>query len=203
MPELRKDPIIGRWVIIATERAKRPHDFQAMHDTDDEPDCPFCEGKENQTPPEIYTIRNSNTGPNGPGWQVRVVPSISPVLRIEGNLDRRGKGMYDMMNGIGAHEIIIETPRHVANIADLEEHQIANVLNVYINRIVDLQRDRRFKYTLLFKNYGFVAGASIIKHCRSQLIAMPVNPKRVKEELAGSKRYYDYRERCIFCDIVK
>lgn len=204
MPELRKDPIIGRWVIISTERAKRPHDFQAFGEINKEPKCPFCEGNESQTPPEIFTIREQEKwNPNGPGWHVRVVPSISPVLKIEGNLERRGIGMYDVMNGIGAHEIIVETPKHVANIADLSEHQITDVLSAYIHRIADLQRDRRFKYTLLFKNHGFISGASIIRHCRSQLIAMPVNPKRVKEELVGAKKYYDYKERCIFCDIVK
>ncbi len=204
MPELRKDPVIGRWVIIATERAKRPQDFAAIHDANNEPPCPFCEGNEKQTPPEILAIREPHGAqPNSPGWQVRVVPSISPVLRIEGNLDRRGKGMYDMMNGLGAHEIIIETPKHEPNIANLKDQQIEKVLNAYIDRMVDLQRDKRFKYTLLFKNHGFISGASIIRHCRSQLIAMPVNPKRVKEELVGAKRYYDYKERCIFCDIIK
>jgi UDPglucose--hexose-1-phosphate uridylyltransferase len=204
MPELRKDPIIGRWVIIATERAKRPQDFAAIHNANNEPSCPFCDGNEKQTPPEILAIREPHAAqPNSPGWQVRVVPSISPVLHVEGNLDRRGKGMYDMMNGIGAHEIIIETPKHESSIADLKDQQIEKILNVYINRMVDLQRDKRFKYTLLFKNYRFISGASIIRHCRSQLIAMPVNPKRVKEELVGAKRYYDYKERCIFCDIIK
>jgi len=205
MPELRKDPIIGRWVIIATERARRPDQF-AGHQEDnpksDQP-CPFCLGHENQTPPEIYAVRPTKTAANTPGWDLRVVPSIAPFLRIEGDLERRGKGLYDMMNGIGAHEVVIETNQHIANMADLNEEQITKVIDCYINRITDLEKDRRFKYVLVFKNYGWVAGGGRIQHSRSQLIATPVNPKRVKEELAGARFYHDYHERCIFCDLIK
>ncbi|MCM8801642.1 MAG: DUF4931 domain-containing protein [Candidatus Omnitrophica bacterium] len=204
MPELRKDPIIGRWVIIATERAKRPDQMgHAVLEGPPEKECPFCEGKESHTPAEIYAIRSSGTPRNGPGWQVRVVPSITPFLRIEGDLERRGKGIYDIMNGIGAHEIVIETNQHIANIADLSEDQIAKVITAYIDRIIDLEKDIRFKYVLVFKNYGWIAGGGRCKHARSQLIATPVNPKRVKEELVGARRYYDYHERCVFCDLIK
>jgi len=205
MPELRKDPIIGRWVIIATERAKRPNQFTIKPDDNlaDEKICPFCEGKENQTPPEIYALRKKDTAPNTPGWDLRVVPSIAPFLRIEGELDRKGKGLYDLLNGLGAHEIIIETSQHTANLADLEEEHISKIINCYIDRITDLEKDTRLKYVLVFKNYGWGAGAGKINHCRSQLIATPVNPKRVKEELNGAKQYYEYHERCIFCDLIK
>jgi UDPglucose--hexose-1-phosphate uridylyltransferase len=204
MPELRKDPIIGRWVIIATERAKRPDQFsiQAAQDIPEKP-CPFCEGKESQTPLEIYAIRPKSTPPNSPGWELRVVPSISPFLRIEGELERRGKGLYDLMNGIGAHEVVIETSQHIANMADLSEEQISKVITCYINRIADLEKDKRFKYVLIFKNYGWIAGGGRVKHSRSQLIATPVNPKRVKEELTGARFYYNYHERCVFCDLIK
>jgi UDPglucose--hexose-1-phosphate uridylyltransferase len=204
MPELRKDPIIGRWVIIATERAKRPDQFTSPYQEGPaEKSCPFCEGSESQTPPEIYAIRPRYTPVNKPGWELRVVPSIAPFLRIEGDLERRGKGLYDMMNGIGAHEIIIETNQHIANMADIGEEQIAKVITCYIDRIVDLEKDQRFKYALVFKNYGWTAGGGRVKHSRSQLIATPVNPKRVKEELVGARRYYNYHERCIFCDLIK
>lgn len=204
MPELRKDPIIGRWVIISTERAKRPDQFsgQAQQPVTEKP-CPFCEGAEANTPPEIYSLRQGNTRANSPGWELRVVPSVSPFLRIEGAIERRGKGMYDLMNGIGAHEIIIETNRHIANIADLPAEQITKIINCYIDRISDLEKDSRFKYVMLFKNYGLVAGGGSLRHSRSQLIATPVNPKRVKEELVGARQYYEYRERCIFCDVIK
>lgn len=203
MPELRKDPIIGRWVIIATERAKRPDQFSPPAQGPAEGECPFCSGRENHTPPEIYAIRQSSNKKDEPGWEVRVVPSIKPILKIEGDLGRRGRGIYDMMNGVGAHEVIIESPQHINNISDLSLEQIDNVLNVYAHRIIDLGKDKRFKYVLVFKNYGWVAGGGRIKHSRSQLIATPATPKRVKEELLGAKRYFDYHERCIFCDLVR
>ncbi|MFH1202683.1 MAG: galactose-1-phosphate uridylyltransferase [Candidatus Omnitrophota bacterium] len=203
MPELRKDPIIGRWVIIATERAKRPDQFGQMEAGPQEGTCPFCEGHESETPPEIMAVRPARTRANGPGWEVRVVPSIKPLLRIEGGLDRRGEGLFDVMNGIGAHEVIIETPNHISNIADLSAEQINKVINCFKDRVFDLEKDKRFKYILLFKNYGWAAGAGRIKHARSQLIATPVTPRRVKEELEGSKRYFNYHERCVFCDLIR
>jgi len=204
MPELRKDPIIGRWVIIATERAKRPDQFSGQpQEAPAEKPCPFCEGSESQTPPEIYALRPKHSPANSPGWELRVVPSIAPFLRIEGELERRGKGLYDLMNGIGAHEIVIETNQHIFNMADLSEEQIAKVMTCYINRINDLEKDERFKYVLVFKNHGWIAGGGRVKHSRSQLIATPVNPKRVKEELAGARFYYGYHERCVFCDLIK
>jgi len=203
MPELRKDPIIGRWVIVATERARRPDQFSGQQEAPPEKPCPFCEGKEANTPAEIYAVRSNSSKPNTPGWQLRVVPSIAPFLGIEGDLGRRGKGLYDLMNGIGAHEIIIETNEHIANMADLSQEQITRVITCYIDRINDLEKDKRFKYVLVFKNYGWSAGGGRIKHSRSQLIATPVNPKRVKEELVGARHYYDYHERCIFCDLIK
>jgi len=203
MPELRKDPVIGRWVIISTDRAKRPDQFTAAQEEPPEKTCHFCEGNESQTPPEIYAIRPKRTPANSPGWELRVVPSIAPFLRIEGDLERRGKGLYDLMNGIGAHEVIVETNQHIANIADLSEEQITKVITCYVDRIVDLGKDNRFKYVLVFKNYGWTAGGGRTKHSKSQLIATPVIPKRVKEELVGAHKYYDYHERCIFCDLVK
>lgn len=204
MPELRKDPITGRWVIIATERAKRPDQFKAEeeHAPAEIMPCPFCEGNESHTTQEIYSKRKKDSFPNKPGWELRVVPSIEPFLKIEGEIGRRGNGMFDLMNGIGAHEIVIETNKHTANMADLSEEQLNNVINCYIDRINDLERDMRFKYVLAFKNYGWSAGSGRVKHSRSQLIATPVTPKRVKEELEGSKTYFNYHERCIFCDMI-
>ncbi|MBI3321262.1 MAG: galactose-1-phosphate uridylyltransferase [Candidatus Omnitrophica bacterium] len=203
MPELRKDPLIGRWVIIATERAKRPVDFIASHDESlPESECPFCEGKEASTPGEIFAIRNDGTAANQPGWQIRVVPSIKPVLRIEGQLNRRGKGMYDLMDGIGAHEVIVESPSHVGNAADLSLEQFHAGLRTAITRMADLERDPRFRYVLWFKNYGSTAGAGRVQHTRSQLIATPVTPLRVKEELAGARRYFEDKERCLVCDLL-
>ncbi|MCM8781550.1 MAG: galactose-1-phosphate uridylyltransferase [Candidatus Omnitrophica bacterium] len=203
MPQLRRDPITGRWVIVASERARRPEDFSVSQDEMVDDGCPFCEGREDKTPPEIFAIRKANTEPNKPGWDVRVVPSILPILKIEGRLNRRGNGMYDLMNGIGAHEVIIETPQHILHLSDLPPEQIKKCIDTYIYRITDLEKDHRFKYALLFKNYGAIAGSRMYKHTRSQLIATPVNPKLVKEELIGAKKYFDYKDRCIFCDMLK
>ncbi|MBI4597013.1 MAG: galactose-1-phosphate uridylyltransferase [Candidatus Omnitrophica bacterium] len=203
MPELRKDPLIGRWVIIATERAKRPVDFLTPHaDPASKDECPFCEGKESKTPPEIMAVRGNGSAANQPGWSVRVVPNIRPVLRIEGELNRRGKGMYDLMDGIGAHELIIESPQHIANAADLPAAQVHSSLKAAADRMKDLERDPRFRYVLWFKNYGTVSGAGPIQHSRSQLIATPVTPLRVKEELVCARRYFEDKERCLICDII-
>ncbi|OIO38188.1 MAG: hypothetical protein AUJ75_03140, partial [Candidatus Omnitrophica bacterium CG1_02_49_10] len=204
MRELRKDPIIGRWIIISTERAKRPEDFKQPPDaTTHEKHCPFCSGKEAETPPEVFAMRKPSSKPNGPDWDVRVVPSIAPLFKAEGDLNRHGNGMYDKMNGVGAHEIIIETPQHIGGIYELSVEQIANVIRTWIYRITELEKDERFKYILLFKNHGLIAGAGIVRHARSQIIATPVNLKRVKEELVGAKLYYEYKERCVFCDMIK
>ncbi len=203
MPELRKDPLIGRWVIIATERVRRPVDFLTTQDDSSvSEDCPFCEGHEALTPKEISAIRSENDLTARPGWKVRVVPSIMPLLRIEGKLNRRAKGMYDLMDGIGAHEIIVESPHHIANAAELPVEQFHWVLQSVVARMVDLERDSRFRYALWFKNYGSVAGAGRIAHVRSQIIATPVTPKRVKEELVGARRYFEEKERCLLCDLL-
>ena len=163
--------------------------------------CPFDYGQEHKTPPEILAYRNSG-GRDEPGWRVRVVPNKFPVLGIEGELNRQGEGMYDKMNGIGAHEVIIETPDHAATLGEMPEKQIEEVLWAFKERVNDLKRDRRFRYILLFRNHGEAAGASL-EHPHSQLIALPVIPKRVKEEVDGAKLFYDLKERCIFCDIIR
>ena len=203
MPELRKDPITGRWVIIATERAKRPSDFvRDKVQIRGSGFCPFCSGNETKTPPEIIAYRSDGSSRNAPGWSLRVVPNKFPALGIEGPLSRQGEGLYDKMSGIGAHEVIIETPDHSKTLATLPPRQIEDVLWAYRDRILDLKKDRRFKYVMLFKNHGEAAGASL-EHTHSQLIALPVVPKRVREETDGAREYFRFRERCIFCDIIR
>ena len=202
MPELRKDPVTGRWVIIATDRARRPNDF--VRQSVPLPSariCPFDYGNEQKTPPEILAYRNSG-GRDQPGWRVRVVPSKFAVLGIEGDLSRQGEGMYDRISGIGAHEVIIESPDHAATLGDMPERQIEEVFWAFKERVNDLKRDRRFRSIILFKNHGEAAGATL-EHGHSQLIALPVIPKRVKEEMDGAKLFYDMKERCIFCDILR
>jgi UDPglucose--hexose-1-phosphate uridylyltransferase len=202
LPELRKDPITGRWVIIATDRAKRPSDF--VRQTVTYPGaaiCPFCTGNEHKTPPEVLAYRSSGNR-DQPGWRVRVVPNKFPVLGIEGDLNRQGEGMYDKMNGIGAHEVIIEGVEHDKTLGGMHEKLIEEVLWAFKDRVNDLKKDRRFLYILLFKNHGEAAGASLA-HPHSQLIALPVIPKRVKEEVDAARQFHDLKERCIFCDIVR
>ncbi len=203
MSELRKDPVLERWVIISTEREKRPTDF-SLEEATPKVDgfCPFCEGNEDKTPPEILAFREEGSAQNGPGWSLRVVPNRFPVLTVEGDLSREGDGIYDKMSGIGAHEVIIESPDHEENLEDLSLPRLADVLKAYGERISDLKRDHRFRYVLIFKNHGALAGASL-EHSHSQLIALPVVPKRVSEELEGSKKHFDYKERCVYCDIIR
>ena len=202
MPELRKDPVVGRWVIISTERSRRPTNFTAAKVEKSSGFCPFCPGNEDKTPPEVYASRQNGGGPNGPGWDVRVVPNKFPALQIEGALDRRGEGLYDKMNGVGAHEVVIESPRHDQDLSDLPIDHLVRVLSAYRERMVDLHRDRRFRYVLIFKNHGAGAGATL-EHTHTQLIATPIIPKILQEELEGARRYFELKERCVFCDIVQ
>ena len=203
MPELRKDPITGRWVIISTDRGKRPMDF--LRDEvkpGDAKNCPFCGGHESKTAPELLVYGRNGGAPNTPGWSIRVVPNKFPALKIEGELDREGEGLFDKMNGVGAHEVIIEAPEHEATLSTIPERALEDVLWAYRDRMLDLKNDKRFRYVLIFKNHGEAAGATV-DHPHSQLIALPIVPRRVREEVDSSWHYYDEKERCIFCDIIR
>ena len=203
MSELRKDPVTGRWVIISTERRKRPSDFRldsvrVVHDDS----CPFCEGHEHMTPRELLAHRRNGSHADASGWELRVVPNQFPVLRVEGSLDRQGEGLFDKMNGIGAHEVIIETPRHEETLATMGDAAVEQVLWAFRERIQDLKQDRRFRYIIVFKNHGATAGASL-DHSHSQLIALPIVPREVRDEVDGALQHYEAKERCVFCDIVR
>lgn len=202
MPELRKDPVTDRWVIIASDRGHRPIDFPEIKEKSKGNLSPFAAGNEKMTPPEILAIREQNSSPNSPGWSLRVIPNKYPALKVEGELNRQGEGIFDMMNGVGAHEVIIETPDPQKNFADLDNNAIRDIFRVFRERILDLKKDIRLKYAIVFKNKGFAAGASL-EHSHSQLIATPIIPKTVAEELEGASGYYQLKERCIFCDIIR
>lgn len=201
MPELRKDPILGRWIIISKERGKRPTDFIVEKSATKGGFCPLCPGNEKTTPPEVLSYSDEAHPSNSPGWTLRVVPNKFPALVIEGNLDKVGEGLYDKMNGIGAHEVIIETPNHEEFFADLSLERITQVLFAYRDRLIDLAHDARFRYVMVFKNHGKAAGASL-EHSHSQLVALPILPRMIVSELEGSLAYYRYKERCVFCDII-
>jgi UDPglucose--hexose-1-phosphate uridylyltransferase len=202
MSELRRDPILGRWNIVDTEHPAGPEAYAVDAQAPGGTTCPFCPGQEAMTPPEVYAVRPNGGAPDGPGWRLRVVPNKFPALRIEGELERRGFGLFDLCNGVGAHEVIIETPDHRREMAELTVEELTEVIRTFQLRSLDLRGDRRLKYTLLFKNVGLSAGASLA-HPHSQLIALPIVPKRVREELVGSERYYEFRDRCAYCDMVR
>ncbi len=204
MPELRRDPVVGYWTIISTERSRRPIEFMPRDIAEERP-CPFCEGKESETTPEIYAIRKSGSKPNGPGWFVRTISTRAPILSSESQSNRFEQGIYDLMEGVGVHELVIESPRHCHSLDELEPADIEKVIQVYIQRLNAIGKDPRFKFALLFKNHGLISGAArdVIHHTRSQLIATPVTPKRVKEELVAARNYFERRGRCVFCDILR
>ena len=201
MSELRKDPIVGRWVIIATERGNRPLAPHTEGGLIGAGNCPFCAGNEASTPHEIIAYRDPKSPANGPGWRVRVVPNRFPALGVDGELQKRGVGMYDVMNGIGAHEVIIECPHHELSMARLSVETVREILWAYRDRLVDLKNDPRLVYGMIFKNVGASAGASL-EHSHSQLIVTPIVPVNVQDEMDGSDQFYRYRGRCIYCDLV-
>lgn len=189
-------------MVISTERRKKSFDFTSEKSARVEKEkCPFCEGNEALTPPEVISYRKDATKPDTPGWWIRVVPNKYPALGREGELRRRKRGIYETMSGIGAHEVIIESPHHIEDVLSGEQRVVEEVIQVYRDRIRNLRKDTRFKYVLIFKNKGMLAGASI-NHSHSQLIATPVIPGRIKEELGASRRYFHLKGRCVFCDII-
>jgi len=198
MAELRREPITRMWVVITNDHPKGPADYLPFkppyRPQEEGGPCPFCPGNEGMTPQETFLIRE-----RGKGWSVRVVPNKFPFFHIEGGFDRRPDGMYDVMEAIGAHEIIVESSDHQQNLASMEPHQIGRILKAYRERLIDLEKDRRFQQFLILKNYPGLFN----RHPHSHLLAMPVVPQRIDEEIQGSLDYFQRKERCIFCDILK
>ena len=198
MPEFRKDPTVDRWVIIATERAKRPVHREAS----DTALCPFCAGNESLTPPEVLVFRDQSDPSGLPNWTVRVVPNKYPALVPDGGGLETTSENYEARIGTGAHEVIIESPHHVTDVTLLSESQFGAVLRAYRSRIMELRTDKRFRYILIYKNQGTEAGATL-EHVHSQLIAMPMIPKLILEEIETAKNYYQANRRCVFCDVIR
>jgi UDPglucose--hexose-1-phosphate uridylyltransferase len=193
--QLRKDPILSRWVAVMSE-SLAPEDYPPAPARPAEDSCPLCAGRESETPPEIMSVKNGD----GP-WQARVIPSFRPILTSEGDLGRRGFGLYDAMNSIGTDEIIVEAPQHNAKPEDMGSDQVRIVLDLYKQRLTEIQKDERIKHVLVCKNSGSEAGSGFT-HQHSEIIATPVLPLRMKTELDGAKYHYSYKERCIYCDII-
>jgi len=198
--EIRYCPIKHRWTIIAPERRQRPGEF--LVNRSEEPpqtEDPFAPGNEAMTPPTIFAIPRPG---DATLWQVRVFANSFPALRVEGEVVREAVGLNDTVAGVGAHEVIVETPVAGLEMADMSTDDIVLVLQAWRSRLIDLRRDTRLRYALIFKNKGREAGASV-DHAHSQLIATPIIPTEVVEELNSCRRHFRHRERCLFCDVIR
>ena len=206
MSELRKDLVSGRWVIIATERSKRPDDFRPAGGAPRGPEaagfCPFCAGNEGKTPPEVFALRADGTAPDSPGWKVRVVPNKFPALTPGPPPPRTTEGIFQSMEGRGVHEVVIENPDHALELGDLPPAHVRDVLDVFQRRIRTIEQDLCYQYVQVFKNKGKEAGASL-SHPHSQIVATPIIPKRVKEEIYGGGRLFRTFKECGFCRILR
>lgn len=206
MSELRQNRATKGWVIISGERARRPDDFRMkrvskplpVHD----PLCPFCPGNESKTPAEISALRRPDSSANGPGWNLRVVPNKFPALQPVGDLERKEEhDFFRKMDGIGVHEVIIESPLHNESIGAMTYRKVEQIVLTYRERYLQLGADQRFQQVTIFRNQGQRAGTSLV-HPHSQLIATPIVPSRSRHLLEEAMRYYDDRGNCVFCDMI-
>lgn len=186
MAELRKDPVSGDWVVSGYTKSK-------LSDTGD---CPFCPGNEHLTPKTIREMK----GPDG-AWLVRCFAATSPVFAIEVEEQKRAEGLYDKMGNVGAHEIVVAHRSHTISMSNFSEEDLSRLFHMYTDRILDLKKDKRFKYINIFRNHGELAG-SYIAHPHSHILATPIMPQRIDLELSNSKKHFSQKERCLFCDIL-
>lgn len=197
MPEIRSNPVTGDWVIIATERARRPEEFTQKKQKAAlpafAPECPFCPGNEDKTPAEQFRV----PAPGG-GWLVRSVPNRYAALTPEGEVERHVDGFRTFLSGVGLHEVIVETPAHNQTMALLPVGQLEHVLAAYRHRLRAFYRDRRIEHVILFKNYGEAAGTSLI-HPHSQIVGMPVLPSQLRARLEEALRYWGNVGECLYC----
>ena len=202
MSEFRQDPITGRWVIIASARASRPCHIRVPGNQTRAESCPFCAGNEAMTPPEVWAERDSNSERNSPGWRVRVVANKYPALEDGGEWSGKNDGLYRAMNGLGVHEVIIESPEHVVRMSALRKEQFERILRAYQVRLGALRNDPRWRYAFIYKNHGERAGATF-EHIHSQLVALPFVPREARDEISGARRHFETTRRCIYCDIIR
>ncbi len=206
MAEYRKDPLVERWVIIAPDRAGRPHEFVETESVRRGGVCVFCAGNESETTPEIDAIREAGTAKNGPGWRVRAVGNKFPFLNVNGewgvgNGECQSDGLFTSHPAVGKHEVLIESATHVTRSGELSVEQLTDVLRLYRSRLAELRREPGIRYVQIFKNVGEAGGASI-EHLHSQLAALTIVPAAVAEEHAASLAYHAEHRRCVFCDLI-
>jgi UDPglucose--hexose-1-phosphate uridylyltransferase len=201
MSELRRDPLLRRWTIIAPERRAQLIGRRLVRRADqEEMPCPFCPGNEHLNPQEIHVVRSEPTPQNPHGWAVRITPDRQPLFHVEGTVERRGVGLFDLMSATGAHELVSDTPDHNAHWADFDAAQMERLLRSYLLRYNDLRNDRRFRQAVIMKNHG--APWSRYPHHHSHIVAMPFIPRRIDDEFIGAREYFRLKERCVFCDTV-
>jgi UDPglucose--hexose-1-phosphate uridylyltransferase len=200
-PEFRRDPLHHTWVAFAPKRQRRPQDFGPAQMQAGRLD-PFAAGNERLTPFEVFALREEQTRPNEPGWRVRVVPNRYPAMEIEGPLLGKPVGLYDHLSGIGAHEVVIETPDGDRALEELPVPAIAEVLAAWRERINDLDRDLRFQHIYIFKNVGPAAGASLA-HAHSQIVALPIIPPLIEGKLIRAREHFERKQRSLFHDILE
>ncbi len=201
MSELRRDPITNRWVVIAAERGKRPQVLEEDPPAKGDAVCPFCPGSEDETTPEVFAIGPPEREPNGPEWGVRVIPNRYPIFQEHSEGLRRGYGLFDQINGVGIHEVVVESPHHEASLADLPVTEIQHILQAYRHRLLVHRNNPNLRYVLIFRNYKKQAGASMV-HPHSQIIGTPITPLLVKAKLDNCHKYYLDKERCLLCDLI-
>ncbi len=199
--ELRQDPVTGKWVIISPQRAERPQEFDTRPRRIHHGPCPFCPGNEELTPPAIVTVPQVSPTSGSPPWKVRVVPNKYPAL-VDGEDFVFESGIYRGRTGLGCHEVLIETPRHVQGISDLTHEEMLDVLEVLMSRLASLRSHEHLRYVMVFKNVGPLAGASV-EHTHSQIIATPVIPPTIEAELAGAEEFFRGHHSCIYCQIIQ
>lgn len=203
MAQLRRDPIGGRWVVIDNDHPKGPKDFyKEDHTPRHENICPFCPGRENRTPLELDAVRPIASLANASDWQVRTVPNKFPALVHEERMVKEAIGIFDVISGYGAHEVVIEHPQHNKQMADLTLQELTLVLGQYQRRYQYLALDSKLRYVVIFKNFGASAGATI-EHSHSQIIALPMVPKTVLEEIQGAEHYHLTHGSCIYCAMLQ
>jgi UDPglucose--hexose-1-phosphate uridylyltransferase len=200
MPELRHNLITREWVIIATDRAKRPSDFKSHTDRMAAPShvasCPFCPGNESKTPEEFHRVTIDGM------WKMRVVANKYPAVDREGIPSRSVDGTHRFVAGVGLHDVIIESPLHNTTLALMEPEDLVIALGLYKERFIEAYNDPRVEHVIIFKNHGLGAGTTI-DHPHAQLIAIPIVPVQHRDRVTTAMQYFDDTGVCLMCDTLK